>query len=117
MTTIKKPVATAATPVRPPRSDAFAAIHSAAAGLHSVGAISQSTMRDFDEKCLAPLNIGAAEVQRIRKVQGVSQHVLARFLGTNKSTVQKWESGENTPSPMAQRLLYVVDKCGLDVLK
>jgi putative transcriptional regulator len=35
------------------KSDAFAAIHSSSAGLQRVGAIDQTTMREFDETCLA----------------------------------------------------------------
>ncbi len=35
------------------KSPAFEAIHSAASGLFSVGAIPQETMRHFDESCLA----------------------------------------------------------------
>ncbi|HAJ3151014.1 TPA: transcriptional regulator, partial [Escherichia coli] len=34
------------------KSPAFEAIHSAASGLFSVGAIPQETMRHFDESCL-----------------------------------------------------------------
>ena len=34
------------------RSDAFEAIHSAAAALHRVGAISKSTLGEFDALCL-----------------------------------------------------------------
>jgi len=35
-----------------PKNDAFAAIHSAAKGLHSVGAINKTTMREYDALCL-----------------------------------------------------------------
>ena len=35
------------------KSDAFEAIYSAAEALHKVGAISKSTMRDFDASCLS----------------------------------------------------------------
>jgi len=35
--------------------DAFAAIHSAARGLHRAGTIDKATLRDFDETCLAAL--------------------------------------------------------------
>jgi putative transcriptional regulator len=34
------------------KSDAFEAIHSSASALHRVGAISKTTMREFDESCL-----------------------------------------------------------------
>jgi putative transcriptional regulator len=37
------------------KRDAFAAIHSAAGGLHPAGTIDKATLRDFDETCLAAL--------------------------------------------------------------
>ena len=35
-----------------PKSDAFAAIHSAASGLHRAGAITKTTLREYDALCL-----------------------------------------------------------------
>lgn len=101
---------------RKARSDAFEAIHSAAASLHVVGAIDKKTMRRFDSACLEMPDLSAEDVRKIRMSANVSQEVFARYLGTNKSTVQKWESAENRPSPMAQKLLMAVKKHGLDVL-
>lgn len=98
------------------KSDAFEAIHSAAAALHDAGAIDKTTMRQFDTACLSAREITAADVKRIREASNVSQEVFARYLGTNKSTVQKWESAGNRPSAMAQRLLQAVDKHGLEIL-
>ena len=99
-----------------PKSDAFEAIHSAASALHAVGIIDKTTMRQFDAACLSVREITAHDVRRIRAAANVSQEVFARYLGTNKSTVQKWESADNRPSAMAQRLLHAVDKHGLDIL-
>ena len=99
-----------------PRSDAFEAIQSAAAALRSVGAIDKKTMREFDESCLKPPSFNARDVLRIRRKVHVSQEVLARYMGITKSTVVKWESADNTPSPMAQRLLKIIDKLGIDAL-
>lgn len=98
------------------KSDAFEAIHSAAAGLHSVGVFDKKTMREFDETCLTAPNFNASDVQRIRAKYHVSQEVLARYMGITKSTVVKWESSANTPSPLAQRLLKVIDDHGLDII-
>lgn len=41
------------------KSDAFAAIHEAASGLHAVGAISDARMRGYDDACLATPDDGA----------------------------------------------------------
>jgi putative transcriptional regulator len=101
---------------RKPKSDAFDAIQSAAAGLYSVGVFDKQTMREFDETCLIAPIYTASDVQRIRTKNQVSQEVLARYMGITKSTVAKWESSVNTPSPMAQRLLKVIDEMGIEVL-
>jgi putative transcriptional regulator len=106
----------ASTRARRARSDAFEAIHSAATGMFAIGAIDKRTMRDFDESCLVPLDLTAADVRRIRESAKLSQDVFARYLGTSKSTVQKWESSVNIPNPFAQRLMMAIDKHGLAIL-
>ena len=99
------------------KSDAFAAIHASAAALQKVGAIDQTTMRRFDESCLAaPATLAPKQIKGIRERAHVSQPVFARYLNTSESTVQKWESGSKHPSGMALKLLAVVQKHGLDVL-
>ena len=99
------------------KSDAFAAIFSAAQGLHRAGTIDTATMRDFDQSCLAvPVQIAPQEIKRIREGAHVSQPVFARFLNTSESTVQKWEAGTKRPSGTALKLLAVVEKHGLKVL-
>lgn len=114
-----KPVAVATKPTaasRRYRCDAFEAIHSAASGLSAIGAIDKQTMREFDASCLVDPDLKASDVRRIRRSVQVSQEVFARYLGTTKSTVQKWETAANTPNPFAQRLMHVIEKHGLDVL-
>jgi putative transcriptional regulator len=98
------------------RSDALEAVHSAATGLMAIGAMDKQTMRQFDASCLVPPDLGAADVRRIRESVKVSQDVFARYLGTSKSTIQKWESAENVPNPFAQRLLRLIEKHGLGIL-
>ncbi len=100
-----------------PKNDAFAAIHSAAKGLHSVGAINKTTMREYDELCLDAIpELNAKDIKRIREHAHVSQPVFARYLNTSESTIQKWETGQKKPSGMALRLLSIVEKHGLEVL-
>ena len=69
------------------KSPAFEAIHSAAAGLYSVDAIAQETMRSFDETCISRV-----------------------------SDFQQWESGAKRPGGLALKLLTIVQKHGLEVL-
>lgn len=100
-----------------PKSDAFAAIHRAAQGLHRTGAITKTTLREYDTLCLDSIpEFNAKDIKRIREHAHVSQPVFARYLNTSESTVQKWEAGQKRPSGMALRLLSVVEKHGLEVL-
>jgi putative transcriptional regulator len=99
------------------KSDAFEAIHSSATALLEVGAIDKTTMRKFDESCLTKLpEIGSEHIKQIRLQNHVSQPVFARYLNTSESTVQKWEAGTKRPSGMALKLLFVVEKHGLQAL-
>jgi putative transcriptional regulator len=99
------------------RSEAFEGIHSSASAMFPVGAIDQSTMREFDESCLViPPPIEPKEIQKIRKRERVSQPVFARYLNTSESTIEKWESGAKKPSGMALKLLSLVQKHGLRIL-
>ena len=99
------------------KSDAFEAIHSAAAGMLRAGTIDKTTMRRFDESCLTvPEEIAPADIKRLRESHHVSQPVFARYLNTSESTVEKWETGAKKPSGMALKLLTIVQKHGLQVL-
>jgi putative transcriptional regulator len=86
-------------------------------GLHRIGLVSQETMRTFDVECLGPpKEIRPTEIAAIRRAARMSQPVFAAYLGTTKSTVAKWESGEKKPSGPSKRLLEVVAKHGIDIL-
>lgn len=99
------------------KSPAFEAIHSAAAGLYSVEAIAQETMRSFDETCISRVSdFQPGEIKALRDQLNVSQPVFARYLNTSVSTVQKWESGAKRPGGLALKLLTIVQKHGLEVL-
>lgn len=99
------------------KSDAFEAIHSAAAVLHQVGAIGKTTMRQFDEAALsAPEPLAPGQIKKLREQAKVSQAVFARRLNTSASTVEKWETGAKRPSGVALKMLAVVKKHGLAVL-
>lgn len=58
------------------KSPAFEAIHSAAAGLYSVDAIAQETMRSFDETCISRVSdFQPGEIKALRDQLNVSQPV------------------------------------------
>ena len=99
------------------KNDAFEAIHSSATALYKVGAIDKTTMKGFDASCLtAPPALKPEQIKQLRLRHRVSQPVFARYLNTSESTVEKWETGAKQPSGMALKLLFVVEKHGLEAL-
>jgi putative transcriptional regulator len=99
------------------KSDAFAAIHETAEGLHEAGAIDKRTMREFDEACLAPLpDYTGQQIREIRERENVSQPVFAHYLAVSKNVVSDWERGIKTPGGPTKRLLSIIEKRGLAAL-
>ncbi|WP_150680310.1 helix-turn-helix domain-containing protein [Pandoraea pneumonica] len=97
--------------------DPLAAIHEIASDMHAAGGISKRTMREYDELCIPPVpEYTKTAIIKIRKSVRVSQGVLAAYLNTSPSTVQKWEAGTKKPSGAAAKLLQVIEKHGLEVL-
>jgi putative transcriptional regulator len=93
------------------------AVHQSAQALHRTGVIDKTTLREFDEACLAPiLAFGPRDIQKLREANKVSQPVFARYLNTSESTIEKWETGAKRPSGMAVKLLTIVQKHGLQLL-
>jgi len=69
-------------------NDAFEAIHSAASGLRKTGLISKTTMREYDDLCIAKTPyFSPADIVCIRKQAKVSQPIFALYLNTSASTV------------------------------
>ncbi|VVN51349.1 hypothetical protein PS687_00561 [Pseudomonas fluorescens] len=99
-------------------SEILESVHQSAKALYAIGAINKTTLREFDEACLAtiPEQIPAEQIKLLRENSHVSQPVFARYLNTSASTVKKWESGEKQPSGMALKLLSIVQKHGLEIL-
>jgi transcriptional regulator with XRE-family HTH domain len=56
---------------------------------------------------------GGELVKEARLRSGLSQHALARRLGTSQPVIARWESGRRSPSVDA--LVRAVRACGLDV--
>jgi len=99
------------------RSEAFAAIHETAEALHAHGIIDKTTMREFDESCLAPVaGITPEEIRRIREQERLSQPVFARYLNVSKNLVSDWERGVKRPGGPALRLLSLVKHKGIEAM-
>lgn len=96
------------------KSEAFAAIHETASGLHETGVINKKTMRRFDEACLTPvLELSPKEIRAIREQEQVSQSVFAHYLNVSITSVSQWERGEKKPAGPSLKLLCLVKKKGL----
>lgn len=99
------------------RSDALAAIHETADGLHNAGIIPKSTMREYDELCLEPVRkLSPKDIRNIREKAHVSQAVFARYLNVTTGVISQWERGERSPAGTSLKLLTIVDKKGLHIL-
>jgi putative transcriptional regulator len=93
------------------------AVHETAAGLHRIGAIDKTTMREFDVMCLTRIReLSATEIRRIRQDAGVSQEVFGHYLNVPTTLVSQWERGEKRPSGPSLKLLSLVKRKGLDAI-
>lgn len=92
----------------------MAAIHETAEALHAAGLMDKQTMREFDEGCLTPVRLLAAdEIRALREREGASQAVFARYLNVTTGLVSQWERGEKHPQGASLKLLALIDKKGL----
>jgi putative transcriptional regulator len=99
------------------RTDALAAAHETAEGLHRIGLVDTKTMRDFDASCLTPVEeFSPEEIVQLRKKVGVSQAVFASYLNVTVGLISQWERGEKHPRGPSLKLLSLVQKKGLDAV-
>ena len=93
------------------------AVHETASDMHCGGCITDAEMREFDALCLEPVpSYDADTIRKLRKRLDVSQVMLASVLNTSVSTVQKWDVGAKKPGGPSNKLLFLLDRKGLDAL-
>ena len=101
--------------MRKKKSAILEAVQETATGLHKAGVMDRATLREFKIMCLSPVEpLEPEKIKQIRETSNVSQAVFAAILNTSLSTVQKWEIGQKRPTGTALKLLYLVEKHGLD---
>jgi len=99
------------------RSRLSAAIHDTAAGLYRAGLLSKATMRSFDTSCLtAVAELSPKDIAALRRREGISQSVFARYLNVRPKLVSEWERGEKKPSGPSLKLLSIVKTRGLEAI-
>lgn len=99
------------------KSEITGVIHEMMTDFHEIGIVSKSTMREFDELCLTPVEkLTPDEIKAVREQSCASQTVFARYLGVTPGLVSQWERGERKPSGPALKLLSLVKHKGLDCI-
>jgi putative transcriptional regulator len=92
-------------------------VHRTAEGLHRIGAIDKTTMREFDVMCLTLVeDLSRREIQRIRKQAGVSREVFSKYLNVPVTLISQWERGEKKPSGPSLKPLSLVKHKGLETI-
>jgi putative transcriptional regulator len=99
------------------RSALLASLHETAKGLHSAGIMDKQTMRRFDIMCLTSVRpLSAKQIRALRRREGTSQAVFARYLNVTTGLVSQWERGEKHPRGASLKLLALVAKNGLEAV-
>jgi len=99
------------------KSDALAAVHETALGLHEAGVMDKRTLKEFDELCLTPVDeLTPKEIRQIRLREKASQAVFARYLNVTTGLVSQWERGEKHPRGASLKLLTLIAKKGLQAV-
>jgi len=92
-------------------------IHKSVKNLYKINAVDKTTMHKFDLLCLEPIKkMKPSDVKKVRLREHVSQPIFAALLNVSPSAVKKWETGENTPSGAALRLLQIINKNGAGII-
>jgi putative transcriptional regulator len=92
-------------------------VYETAKDLLDAGAITQTTMRDFEALRLPSVpRYTPNQIKAIRQSCNASQAVFAAYMNTSPSSLRKWETGARKPDNIALKLLSLVDKKGLEAL-
>jgi len=99
------------------KSKILETLHDTAKDFHEAGIWDKQTMAEFDALCLPKVKeYSPVQIKKLRKRCKVSQPVFAAYLNTSPTTVKNWEQGIRKPNSIAQKLLSLVDKRGLEIL-
>ena len=99
------------------KSEISAMLHETMQGLHEVGVIDKTTMREFDKSCLTEIEpLSGEAIRAIREKEAVSQAAFAIYLNISKNQVSEWERGIKKPSGAALKLLSLVKAKGIQAI-
>jgi putative transcriptional regulator len=92
-------------------------IHETASDLHRLGFIDKRSMAKYAALCIPQVpDYSPVEIKSIREKYNISQAVLAAILNTSLSTVQKWEVGEKHPGGPSKKLLFILERKGIEAM-
>ncbi|MEO1247948.1 MAG: DNA-binding transcriptional regulator [Pseudomonadota bacterium] len=92
-------------------------LHETAQGMHDIGTLDTTTMREFDVLCLPSVKkLTPRQIKTLRISNRVSQAVFAAYLNISASTVRQWENGDKAPSGPSLKLLNIVRDKGLKAI-
>jgi putative transcriptional regulator len=99
------------------RSAIAETVHEGVRGMYRLGLVGKKTMREFDTRCLTPVDdFSALDIQALREHEGVSQAVFARALNVTTSYISQIERGMKRPRGATLKLLSLVKRKGLDAI-
>jgi len=99
------------------RSEIAKAVHEGVRGMHRLGLVDKKTMREFDVRCLTPIDdISAKDIQALRKREGISQSILARCLNLTTGQVSQLECGAKHARGATLKLLCLIEEKGLEAI-
>ncbi len=99
------------------KSPIAASVHEAMEDIYKAGGIDKKTMLEFDESCLTEAkSMPADKIAELRKREGISQAVMARYMNIATKLIGEWERGEKKPSGPSLKLLALIDKKGIDAI-
>jgi len=99
------------------RSKVAEAVHEGVRGMHRLGLVDKTTMREFDVRTLTKVdNLSAKQIQALRQRVGVSQSVFARVLNVTTNYVSQLERGAKRPAGSTLKLLWLIRTKGIDAV-
>src|ERR1700674_5213529 len=99
------------------RSEIAEAVHEGVRGMHRLGLVNKTTMREFDLRCLTKVDeLSPKDVQKLREREGISQAVLALCLNVTTNYVSQIEGGATRPRGATLKLWWLTRKKGLDAV-
>lgn len=98
------------------KSEAMQVIHEMMQDAHTIGAVSDEKMREFDCACLVDTPFNSEAIRAIREQYHLSQADFAHQLNVSIRSLAAWENGTQKLSGAAVKLLTLVKNKGIEAI-